>query len=722
MKRPAFLALCAATMLAVPTVPVAPALAQTTRPAASQKQQQSLSYVDLVRRMADLEHLAVLPIPGEATKQFASYDLRSDYDAENDRFEHWGANGDGHGNVRELEDGQVVLAEIDGPGVIWRTWSAAPGDGHVRFYLDGSDTPAIDLPFKTLFDRTQAPFNHPALAYTTDARGANLYLPISFAKSCKVVAEKDWGRYYQFTYSTFPEGTEVPTFKLDLSLEEVEAVWRVGEALSAGLGEPFDAERDGSKTLDKQVSVKPGQTATVAEIDGEWAITGVRVKLGEFANDADRERAMREMMLQITWDGDDEPAVRVPLGDFFGSPLGGSQPYRSLPVGALGGGEFYSNWFMPFAESAKIELSNDGEFAREVSFEIDHAPLTRPADDYGRFHANYTRGERPERADRWPDWTFLKAQGRGKFAGLFLHVWNGTGGHNRKFGLEGGHWWGEGDEKFFVDGETMPSTFGTGTEDYFGYAWCNPNFFQQAFHGQPLTQNNNGHQGVFRWQVADAIPFQTSFEGAMEKYFNDAWPTRYAGTVFYYLAPGGSDALATRPTLRDRVGYFALSPAYEGENLTVKNATGGKAEPQTLMIDPGTGLGIWSGGSQLWWTGANVGDKLTLGVPVVDEGKYRVYVGMTKANDYATASVGFEGKTPLAPIDFYNKEVWPAQIYLGTYDLDRGEAELTLEITGANRRAGKSHYLGVDYVRLVPADAEEGEPVNPYQQAAATGM
>ena len=73
----------------------------------------------------------------------------------------------------------------------------------------------------------------------------------------------------------------------------------------------------------------------------------------------------------------------------------------------------------------------------------------------------------PER--RAIDWTMLHTQGRGRFVGVELHVWNPKGG-----------WWGEGDEKFYIDGEKFPSTFGTGSEDYFGYAWCNPTPFQNC--------------------------------------------------------------------------------------------------------------------------------------------------------------------------------------------------------------------------------------------------
>ena len=99
-----------------------------------------------------------------------------------------------------------------------------------------------------------------------------------------------------------------------------------------------------------------------------------------------------------------------------------------------------------------------------------------------------------------------------------LHVWNPRGG-----------WWGEGDEKFFVDGEKFPSTIGTGSEDYFGYAWCSPQLFQNAYHNQTRNDGNNrGHVSVNRWHIADNVPFQKSFEGCIEKYYPNDRPTLYA--------------------------------------------------------------------------------------------------------------------------------------------------------------------------------------------------
>lgn len=166
----------------------------------AQGQPRVYTYPDLVRKLTDLQGLALLPPPGEKCQQASSYDRASRYDAATGRYIAWDANGDGTGFVR-MEGDQQVLAEMQGPGVIWRTWSAAPGKGHVRVFLDGDPKPAIDLPFTSFFDGKTPPFNYPALVHDASS-GKNCYVPIPFQKSCKIVAEKDWGNYYHFTYTT----------------------------------------------------------------------------------------------------------------------------------------------------------------------------------------------------------------------------------------------------------------------------------------------------------------------------------------------------------------------------------------------------------------------------------------------------------------------------------------------------------------------------------------
>src|SRR5579859_1078998 len=119
--------------------------------------EQRLSYVDLIHHLTELESLALLPVPGDRCAQWSSYDRKSRYDTATGKYINWDANGDGGGIIRK-EDGKLVLAEMEGPGCIWRIWSATPKEGHVRIYLDGASEPAVDLPFSGYFDRKNAPF------------------------------------------------------------------------------------------------------------------------------------------------------------------------------------------------------------------------------------------------------------------------------------------------------------------------------------------------------------------------------------------------------------------------------------------------------------------------------------------------------------------------------------------------------------------------------------
>jgi hypothetical protein len=349
---------------------------------------------------------------------------------------------------------------------------------------------------------------------------------------------------------------------------------------------------------------------------------------------------------------------------------------------------FYSFWYMPFDAGARIELVNDGAVKRTVELRVTHAPLARSAAGLGRFHAKWHRDAfLPEEPERRIDWTMLKTRGLGRFCGVALHVWNPKGG-----------WWGEGDEKFFVDGEKFPSTIGTGSEDYFGYAWGDPTLFQQAYHAQPLSSGNRGHVSVDRWHITDSIPFQASFEGAIEKYFPNAKPTLYACTVYWYLAPSGTDPYEPQP-LDQRVGYAVLPPpravpgVTEGEKMEVLAKTGGNTQVQDLDG--------WSEGAHLWWTGGKPGDRLDLAVTAPKAGRFNLTAQMTKARDYGIVQLSLDGKKLGEPIDFYNPEVVPTGVLkLGEHDLAAGRHTLTLEIVGANGKAVKAYMAGVDFVKL----------------------
>jgi hypothetical protein len=689
---------------------------------------ETLTYPDLVHRLTDMEHLATLPPAGEKTALASSYDRHSQYDAAADKYIDWGANADGTGYIRE-EGNTVVLADIKGAGCIWRLWSASAGNGHLKFYLDGATTPAIDEKFNALLNDRDGPFHYPNLVIANagvggpNSRwvpGANCYVPICFAKSCKITGDKapvpdagndGWGAYFQATYTVFAPGTVVPTFSLPLSAAD-DAALKEADAREARAGEDIFGPYANEKTDTASVSAAPGQYTTGFDATGSGAITALKVKL-DLPRDAEAQRRLlRQLTIRMTWDDDSKPAVWTPLGDFFAT-VGGAAPFSSLPVGLQPDGTFYAYWYMPYASAAKIEFGNDSGTAVPLTVSVSHAPLTKPIEAFARFHAKWHRDAfNPTREDRKPDWTMLTTKGTGRFVGVLLHVWNPEGG-----------WWGEGDDKFFVDGEKFPSSFGTGSEDYFSYAWSSGFRFVRPRFGQPLAEFNLGHEVDYRWHLSDQVPFQSSLDADIEKYQPDApqsspWDyyDLYACTPFWYLAPGGTDPYDELP-VDQRVGYwtrpvpkYAEPGAIEAEDLKLVNIPAYDHAPAPNNLGPSE-PGILSNDRALFW-GTDHGpgnEHMELYLPVATAGKYKIIVRFAKGDMYGIAQLTLDGKKLGDPYDTYDKNGFSGKIVgsdpvdMGTMDLTVGQHILGVIISGKNV-AIPDHtvlWLGLDYIKLV---------------------
>jgi hypothetical protein len=440
------------------------------------------------------------------------------------------------------------------------------------------------------------------------------------------------------------------------------------------------------KTENISVNVGPGEKTQVFKTSGPAAITSLVIS-GSLPQDISQQRRiLRELALLIYWDGESKPSVWCPLGDFFGTAPGANQ-YRSLPLGVIDH-TGYSNWFMPFDKEARIELVNDGQADVSAQFEITTAPLPGPVNQYGRFHVKWHRDAfLPEEKERHIDWTMLKTTGRGRFCGVQLEVWNPRGG-----------WWGEGDEKFFVDGEKFPSTFGTGSEDYFGYAWSSGDLFQNCFHNQTINEDNTGHISDNRWHVADNVPFQTSFEGCIEKYWDNNRPTQYACTAYWYQAPGQTDPYEP-VAAEQRVDFYAqLTYPLDMTGIIVLEKPAGSIQVQGMG---GFSEGKWENNDQLWWVGEQ-GAKLKLAVTVKKDGDYAILTRLTKAVDYGIVQFYIDDTKLGGPIDLYNRDkvILTDELALGTTHLSSGPHVLTVEIIGANPDAVKRYMFGMDYLKV----------------------
>ena len=511
----------------------------------------SYSYVDLIGRLTSLERLAELPASGEASAEWTSRDRSSTYDSGTGQYLNWGANNDGDAVIRIQPDGGAVWAEMSGPGCIWRIWAGTPEDGHLKIFLDGSSTPAVDLAFQDYFKSTQAPFTYPSLVYES-CKGLNSYVPIPYNVSCKVVIYGNRNTYYHFNYSTFAPGVTVPTFRRNLTAAEQGALSAADDFLMNHLGSDPAGVRSGEMTVTNTYAIAPGQSVTPLNFSGQGAITAFKVRVNGMTGHGDPWAALRALTVSMSWDGETNASVWAPLGDFFGTACG-YIPFTALPLGMQSNGWMYCYWYMPFASQAKIAIGNDGSVTRNVDVVITRAPLTKPIGRLARFHAKWNRGVYVTNNGRSPDYRFLYTSGQGRFIGLALHVY-------QTVNVTPGPWWGEGDEKFFVDGEKMPAWFGTGSEDYFGFSWGTPGYFSKAYHTQALAPPGTlyapGNRALNRFHITDNVPFQTSFEGCIEKWFytNDTITT-YGTMPYWYLASRGGDPYGALPLSR-RTNYY----------------------------------------------------------------------------------------------------------------------------------------------------------------------
>lgn len=639
---------------------------------------QPLSYGDLVERLVDLRALANPPLPGETSGSVTSYDRASRFDAASGRYVDWRANADGTGCVRS--DGKsIVAAELTGPGVVWRIWSADPQEGPIRFYVDGAKEPVLDVPFKSLFDTEHGPFRFNQLVREL-ARGWNCFVPIAFNKSLRIEFGAGWGMYYQITYTKFPKGWSVPSFRGTFDAAELDELARANRTW-AYRGETVQSNK--ARRIERVVEVGGRESVDVADLDGAGAITELRIELDE-QNPEVQARMLRELALSIAWDGEEHPSVWCPMGDFFGS-APGVHPYESLPAG-MSERELRSSWYMPFGEGARIQLTNDGDATRRFRVALKVEPLDRPADKLLRFHAKWHRDDYGPagidrfRKDRYPDWPVLDVDGAsGRFCGMHLAVWNPLHKWDDALASQfeqptsercdddawfqrevvgNRYWYGEGDEKFFVDGETFPSTYGTGTEDYFGFAWGTPALFDSATQAQTVNTNNTGHISLARFQIADNVPFQHRFEACLEKYHGNNWPLLYAATAYWYQSPGTADRYEKVP-LRERVGYerpptrraprVPEGGVYEGERDLVPAAIPAGA-PLARAQDMAFAGPHWSGNAHLLLEGC-VGDEVKLQFAVGEAFHGEIELQLTQAPDYAVCDIAINGKIVAGGVD-----------------------------------------------------------------------
>lgn len=246
--------------------------------------------------------------------------------------------------------------------------------------------------------------------------------------------------------------------------------------------------------------IGPGERMDLVTLDGPGEIRHMWFTI------AGRDRRYpRTLVMRIYWDGAEEPSVETPIGDFFAAGNGMRADVNTLPIQVTSYGRaLNSYWRMPFRKKARIELENEGENRLTVYWQFDWMELPRSPEDMLYFHARY-RQEFP--AKPFSPYVIFEGRGEGHYVGTVFSIQ-----------CSYGSWFGESDDRFYVDGEREPSIVGTGCEDFFNDAW-NLRLFTNANTGVTIKEPNGEdcRFTAYRWHIQAPVTFRRSLKVDIER-------------------------------------------------------------------------------------------------------------------------------------------------------------------------------------------------------------
>ncbi len=402
----------------------------------------------------------------------------------------------------------------------------------------------------------------------------------------------------------------------------------------------------------------------------------------------------QEMLLRVFYDGSDQPSFEVPFGDFFANCFGKRTQVISVPVVVEDGDSYNCYWRMPFRKSIRIEVLNQSSKSLNLLYyNIDWIKQDALPADTPYFYARY-RQEYPVLQGQ--DYVILDTKGKGHYVGTVLSV-----------RTRSPSWFGEGDEKIYVDGESTASIWGTGTEDYFLSAWglkttSTPYFGTPYFDQWGIV---GGHTSAYRWHVQDPLVFNTSLKVTIEHWGwistdenpegkQHSWNERqddFASVAFWYQTgeptaaePMPDAAARTLPDLDQTVAakdFVAESQHGPGECTVQDNLPFYPAGQ--LFYKPAEGTDAW----------------VEIPFHVAKREPRRLLLAVTRANDYGIYQAYLNGVKIGPPLDLYAAEVGEWEFHLLDFWTEPGDYTLRLECVGKNPLS-QGQYLGLDSVRL----------------------
>ncbi|MCK0156318.1 DUF2961 domain-containing protein [Cellulophaga sp. F20128] len=653
----------------------------------------------LLKEMIDRDQITNFPENNYQLLQASSYN-RASVSPEKPG---WFADSDGESFIRVEENNgkkEWVIMEDEGPGAITKIWAVCFYYGlndtigaNIKIYLDGAREPTIATNFFELVkgaDFVKAPLAD----YST--RAGNLYLPIPYAKSCKITMDKK-AFYNIINYRKYKATTKVKTF----TMQDFEQAQQTIAKVSKTLVQPPAVQ--GEKVKERKL-LKSQEALTFNLPAGNRAVQEIRIKL---SNTVSMAQALRSTVVGATFDG--EETVWVPVGDFFNN-VGKIEAYDMWERSVSSDGTMVCRWVMPYEKSAQISITNLDKNEVEVAMEVvtddkEWEPHTM------HFYATWQM-EDPTPTFPLYDWNFLTANGKGVIVGDQWTVLNP---------IEG--WWGEGDEKIYVDDDVdnrFPSHFGTGTEDYYGWAGgvvpTPEDQFSKPFLGNIIVgEKSKGYNVCTRTRVLDAIPFQQQIIFDIESSCgkrSKAHFLQYAQTTFWYGIPGVTHnkkqlpqfAAATLPTVSD---LEKLIKTAEGTQYMVDNALEAEllllSKQSKSVVENFAEIPMWgemSGGAlkNIWFE--KLGDFIEIKITEQFEASH-IKIGTAVGPSSGSFDVYVNGNKKISQ-DLYAKHNGISNPYLdlGSCDPVDNAFVIRFQFTGShqNARDNKNKYaLGLDF-------------------------
>lgn len=672
--------------------------------AGCRKEPQVITLEGLLSEMTNRESLSQYPDPYYTCKQFSSYDRTTVTPDDKSWFANW----DRSMFIRtetNWDRKEYVMMDTEGPGAIVRFWMTFAGEnsgkGILRMYLDNDSVPAIE---GTAFDIISKGglVGEPLSASVSDSiayemRGHNLYLPIPYAKHCKVTYEseniKDAGAktggeavYYNINYRTYTDpAVKVETFSMDLLKKYEECIAATQNKLK---------ERTVLLTEEKQTGLLIGTIQAGKSIEtslkGKGAIREMKFKVDA----GNLEQALRSTILHVTFD--EKTTVKCPIGDFFGTGYQIRQSntwYTKVePDGTLS-----CFWVMPYKKNCVIRIENRG--TQEVQIAKGDIVSSKYQWDkntlyFGASWKQFTHLETGEmknnEGDGDPfDINYVTLNGKGVYVGDGITLFNTVYA-----------WWGEGDEKVYVDHETFPSHIGTGTEDYYGYAWCRPEkFSNHPFIAQPDGSGNfdPGYTVNLRFRGLDAIPFKQNIKFDMEMWHWTKATINFAPVTFWYIHPDDADQDvyelqdATEPVVLERkelISSAIRDNRIECENMNLEEKTDGRFR-YSNSVERG-----WSNNMQMVWSNAKPGSKLKLSFTSDTERTVNAKIIFSKAQNYARYKIGINDSGQVT-VDGNSNAFGIDSVTIKNVRLLKGENELMVTLLPSN---SKDYIVGMDCI------------------------